>query len=124
MFMQPIENTKRPYYSKAKKIQILNELNDGGITHTELARRHGIHPVTLFKWKREMTTSDDSEPEKQPDYQELLRELESLKKENNHLKKAIGEIAVEKLILKTANDIYRRESLKKKFLLQKKSSKK
>lgn len=121
--MQPIENTKRPYYSKNRKIQILNELSDGGITHSELARRHGIHPVTLFKWKREMSTFNP-EPESQPDYQALLQELESLKKENNHLKKAIGEIAVEKLILKTANDIYKRESLKKKFLSPKKLFKK
>lgn len=53
--MQTIETTKRQYRTKTQKIQLLNELESGGMTISTLARRHGIHPVTIHKWKREMS---------------------------------------------------------------------
>ena len=119
--MQVPVNPKRRYYTKSKKIQILNELESGGITHTELARRHMIHPVTLYQWKRQM---GQDKPENQPDYQELLDELEKIKAENENLKKALGEVAVNNQILQTANDIYKKKQRQRQLKLQKKSSKK
>ena len=32
-----------------QKIKILNELETGDMNHSDLARKHNIHPVTLFK---------------------------------------------------------------------------
>ena len=119
--MQVSVNSKRRYYTKSKKSQILNELESGGMTHTELARRHKIHPVTLYQWKRQM---GQDKPENQPDYQELLDELEKVKAENGNLKKALGEVAVEKQILQTANDIFKKTQRKKELSSQKKSSRK
>ena len=40
-----------------------------------------------------------------PKYQSVVSELEKSKQENEYLKKALGELAVEKQILKTANEI-------------------
>ena len=40
--------------------------------------------------------------------QELLTDLEQTKKENESLKKAVGELAVEKQILQTANEILKK----------------
>jgi transposase-like protein len=115
--MQNIETTKRQYRTKAQKLQLLNELKSGGMTISTLARKHGIHPVTIHKWKREMSkdTKKDS-----IDVHELLKELEMLKQENNHLKKAVGDMAITNEILKTANDILKKNQRSKKL----KSSKK
>lgn len=103
--MQTIETTKRQYRTKTQKFQLLNELESGGMTISTLARKHGIHPVTIHKWKREMSkeTNKDS-----VDVHELLQELEKLKEENNHLKKAVGDMAITNEILKTANDVLKK----------------
>lgn len=52
------------------------------MTISTLARKHGIHPVTIHKCKREMSkdTNKDS-----IDVHELLQELKKLKQENTHL---------------------------------------
>ena len=112
---------KRKYYTRNQKINILNELNLGYITHSALARKHDIHPVTLYQWKREM---DFTKKQKDTDFSEVLNENENLKKENENLKKALAEIAVEKQILQAANDVLKSWDRKKKLKLQKKSLKK
>jgi len=119
--MQTIENSKRKYFTKQQKLKILEELKTGDMTVTNLARERGIHPITLYSWKRTMS---QDKPENQPDYQELLRELEKTKTENSHLKKAVGELAIDKQILQTANDILKKAQRKAKFKSPKKSSKK
>ena len=43
-----------------------------------------------------------------PKYQSVVSELEKSKQENEYLKKALGELAVEKQILKTANEIFKK----------------
>jgi len=103
--MQAAETTKRQYRTKFQKLQLLNELDSGGMTISILARKHGIHPVTIHKWKREMTqeTKKDS-----VDIKEILQELEKLKEENNHLKKAVGNMAINNEILQTANEVLKK----------------
>ena len=119
--MQVTENRKRRYFTKQQKLKILEDLKTGGMTISALARERGIHPITLYSWKRTMT---QDKPENQPDYQELLEELERVKKENNHLKKAVGELAIDKQILQTANDILKKAQRKGKLKSPKKVSKK
>lgn len=103
--MQTTESTKRQYRTRNQKIQLLNELESGGMTISTLARRHGIHPVTIHKWKRDMSkeTKKDS-----IDVHELLQELEKLKEENSHLKKAVGNMAITNEILQTAVDVLKK----------------
>ena len=86
--MQTTETTRRAYRTKSQKIQLLNELQSGGMTISTLARKYGIHPVTIHKWKRDMSqeTKKDS-----VDVHEILQELEKLKEENNH-KKSCGQL--------------------------------
>ena len=119
--MQTTETPKRKYYTKQQKLKILEELKTGGMTVTSLARQRGIHPITLYSWKRTMT---QDKPENQPDYQEILSENEKLKKELENYKKAIGELAVDKQILKVANDVLKKNIREQKSKLRKKSSKK
>lgn len=119
--MQTTETPKRKYFTKQQKLKILEELKTGDMTVTSLARQRGIHPITLYSWKRTMT---QDKPENHPDYQELLKELEQTKKENDHLKKAVGELAVDKQILKVANDVLKKSVREQKLKSRNKSSKK
>ena len=59
-----------------------------------------------------------------PDYQHVVSELEKTKKENEQLKKALGELVVEKQILQTSNEILKKRQMKKMFVSQKKSLRK
>jgi len=118
--MQDTEISKRNYFTKDAKLKILEDLKSNGMTITNLARKHGIHPVTVHKWKREMgkkveTTSTD--------IQELLSEIEKVKQENDNLKKALADVAVEKQILKIANDVLKKNQRSERFNSPKKSSK-
>jgi len=103
--MQTTETTKRQYRTKSQKLQLLNELDSGGMNISTLARKHGIHPVTIHKWKREMVqeTKKDS-----VDINEILQELEKVKEENNNLKKAVGNMAITNEILQAANDVLKK----------------
>ncbi len=103
--MQATEITRRTYRTKNQKIQLLNELQSGGMTISILARKHGIHPMTIHKWKRDMSQETKKES---IDVHEILQELEKLKKENTHLKKAVGNLAITNEILKTANDVLKK----------------
>jgi transposase-like protein len=115
--MQTIETTKRHYRTKTQKLQLLNELESGDMTISNLARKHGIHPVTIHKWKREMSkeTKKDS-----IDVNELLQELEKLKEENGHLKKAVGNMAITNEILQTAVDVLKKNQRSEKLKSPKK----
>jgi transposase-like protein len=74
----------RRRFSRDQKEQILREHAEQGIPISQLARKNGIHAVTVYQWKRLMKQDDDSVT---PDnIRELLLEIKSLKSENNHLK--------------------------------------
>ena len=118
--MQSTENSKRNYFNKAAKSKILEELRTSGMTVTNLARKHGIHPITVYKWKREMGKKIEKLP---TNIQELLDENERVKCENENLKKALADVAVEKQILKVANDILKKNQFSEKYSSPKKSSK-
>ena len=120
--MQATEISKRKYFTKAQKRSILDELNSNGMTISVLARKHDIHPVTVHKWKREMGTI--KKDESSIDISKLLEELEKSKQENENLKKALADVAVEKQILQTANEILKKKQIQQQLNSQKKQSKK
>ena len=47
-----------------------------------------------------------------PKYKSVVSELEKTKQENEHLKKALGELAVERQILRSANEILKKTAQK------------
>ena len=103
--MKTIEITRRKYFTKQRKLEILQELHTSQLTISALARKHDIHPVTVHKWKREMTSTKENHS---IDISEMLAEIERLKSENSNLKKAVGELAVDNQILQAANDIFKK----------------
>lgn len=44
--------TTRRSWSKAQKNAIVAEIDAGGATLSEVARRHGIHSSLLFRWRK------------------------------------------------------------------------
>ncbi len=121
--MHNTENPKRPYYRREGKIRILNELSSGGMTISILARKHGIHPVTVHRWKREMNLSKKPN-ENDPNINEVLKEMEEVKQENENLKKALGDLSVQNQVFKTANEILKKKYRQKQLNSLKKSSRK
>jgi transposase-like protein len=116
--MQVIEKTKRKHFTKDQRQLILNELDCGAMTIAGLARKHGIHPVTIHQWKRSMPNK--SKPKTREDYQEVLVENEALKKEIDHLKKAIADIAIDNQITKAHNDVLKKRQRETRSKKQKK----
>ena len=119
-----MENTPkrtRRSFTKAKKMEILREISSGSISLSNLARKHDIHPVTIYSWKR--TLRETMKKPEEADIAEILKENERLKLEVSALKETVSDLAVGKRILECSNDILMRDKLKKKLLMQKKSSK-
>ena len=114
--MNFIGKPTRNYFTKNQKLQILQELDAGGITHSDLARKHGIHPVTIHKWKRTMKSEKHDEVDIQAIRQEYLETLE----ENKMLKKALANMALKNEILQTANDVLKKVQMKDKLKWSKK----
>ena len=73
------------------------ELDLGVISQAELARKHDLHPITIYNWKR--TMKKDEPKKSEANISELLEELEKAKGENENLKKALGEIVVETIYM-------------------------
>jgi transposase-like protein len=103
-------------------MEILRELESSGLSLSDLARKHDIHPVTVHLWKR--TLRENMKKPEGIDIAELLKENERLKLENSALKETVSDLAVGKRILECSNELLKRDQLKKKLLMQKKSSKK
>jgi transposase-like protein len=120
-----VENTRkhrRKTFSKATKMEILREISSGAVSLSDLARKHDIHPVTIYSWKRSLRETM-KKPEDVADLAEILKENERLKLEVSALKETVSDLAVGKRILECSLDIYKRDQLKKKLLTPTKSSK-
>ena len=109
---------KRKYFTKAQKISILNELTISGISLSELSRKYQISTVVLYRWRKRMEKEIIASS---PKHQCLVSELEKTKRENEHLKRALGELVVEKQILKAANEILKKRQIKGMSISQRKS---
>jgi len=112
---------RRRSFTKAKKIEILREVSSGVSTLSDLARKHDIHPVTIYSWKRNLRELM-KKPE-EADIAAILAENEKLKLKVSALEETVSDLAVRKRILECSNDIYKRDALKKKLSTQKTSSK-
>ena len=113
---------KRKYFTKEQKKKIPVELDLGVTCQAELARKHDLHPITIYNWKR--TMKKDEPKKSEANISELLEELEKAKGENENLKKALGEIVVENQILKTANNVLKKTEMGEKFKQRRKLSRK
>jgi transposase-like protein len=110
---------RRRYFSRQQKEAILKENQDHGVPIAQLARKNGIHAVTIYQWKRNMKQDDDLlTPEK---IRELLLENSKLKSENMHLKIKVADLSVTNDILTDAIEISKKRALLKQAELAAKS---
>ena len=107
--LSSIYSRPRTYLTNSQKLMILRENRDDGVPISILARKHGIHPITIYQWKKKM---DQDENELSIDkIKEILLENERLKKENKNLKIKVADLSIDTEILKDALDIVKKKSL-------------
>jgi len=79
-------------YSEAQVFRILKEVDDG-YPVVDTARKHGVSPATIHRWKSKyggMTLSE-------------LKRLKALEEENARLKRIIAQQALDNELLKEIN---------------------
>ena len=100
---------KRRTFTKEKKLAILKQAEEQGVTAT--LEEHGIYPATYYSWKRkyQQMGRQGFEHGMTPKHLKRIRELE---KENKHLK--------ELLIKRELEGKLKGDLLEKKFALERK----
>ncbi len=96
-------NRKR--VTKSQKFNILSDHIEKGTPISELARVHGISPVTIYQWKRKMA----DKPQNELEVDDVLKELNQLKKEKDQLLKALGQSQVDNQCLKDIVDFLKKK---------------
>jgi transposase-like protein len=104
-----------------EKRAILEEHFNLGLSLSVLSRKHQIHPVTLYSWKRSLSMTDKPTNSKD-NIEEILAEMERLKKENKYLSKAVSTLTIDKAILTDAIEILKKKSQQRALLKQQKKS--
>ena len=118
-----MENTsnRRKHFTQAKKQLIINEHYSSEISIPVLARKYGIHAITLYNWKRQMTHRKEESTIDLEYVQKLIEENDKLKAENRNLKAKVGDLAIKNDILKDGLEIVKKKALLKALQPPKKS---
>ena len=77
-------------FTKDQKSSILSEHFEEGVSISKLSRKHQVSVHTIYKWRNAMKTQDE-DIEISLDTEQLLGEIEQLKKENSRLKHTVVE---------------------------------
>jgi transposase-like protein len=109
---------KRRRFSEEQKIQILEENRVKGVPISVLARVHGINAVTLYQWKRAMR----NKPESQIDVEDLLKQIDQLKKDKDKLLKKVGESTLREEVALDIVEFYKKKILEQELIERKSSS--
>ena len=112
---------KRKHFTQEKKRSIINEHYSQGISFPVLARKYGVHAITLYSWKRQMNHKKDESPINAEYIQKLIEENDKLKAENQNLKAKVGELAIKNDILKDGLEIVQKKAILKALQPPKKS---
>ena len=116
-----IMSSRRKHFTQEKKQTIINEHKTSGIPLTVLARKYGVHVITLHNWKRQMNTKKDQSPIDIEYIQKLISEVEELRAENEKLKAKVGDLSIKNDILKDGLEIVQKKALLKALQPPKKS---
>lgn len=98
-------NRKR--ITRDQKFNILTDHLEKGTPISELARIHGIHPVTIYQWKRAM----NDKPKESVNLEQILQELNDLRKKNKQLTKALGELSLDNQCLQDINEFLKKKQM-------------
>ena len=107
-------------FTKDQKFHILSEHLEKGLSISELARKYQVSAHSIYKWRNVM--KEQNEDKKiSLDTEQLLNEIEQLKKENSCLKHTVAEQAVDISTLKQWNDFIKKKLREEKLNSQKNS---
>ena len=114
-------SNKRKHFTQEKKKSIVKEHYSQRISIPVLARKYGVHAITLYSWKRQMKHKKDESPINAEYIQKLIEENDKLKAENQNLKAKVGELAIKNDILKDGLEIVQKKAILKALQPPKKS---
>ncbi len=114
-------SNRRKHFTQEKKQLIIKEHYSQGISIPVLARKYGVHAITLYSWKRQMNHKKDESPINVEYIQKLIEENDKLKVENQNLKAKVGELAIKNDILKDGLEIVQKKAILKALQPPKKS---
>lgn len=89
----------RRILSSVQKASIVEDWESSGLSCPEFCRRHGLIASQLYKWRSDAKTGAIMSIKNEGDLHSKA-ELEMLRKENEELKKALGESTLDIKILK------------------------
>lgn len=113
--------SKRKVFTREKKQQIVKEHYSQGISIPVLARKYGVHAITLYSWKRQMN-SKKTDTQIDPEFiQKLIEENDRLKNENKDLMAKVGKLTIKNDILKDGLEIAQKKAILKELQSPKKS---
>lgn len=84
---------RKSRFSDEQIVAIVRESEREGVTVEQCAKKHGITPTTLFRWRKRFGGLDASQ----------AAELRRLQHENARLKKLVADLTVDVDILKEVN---------------------
>lgn len=114
-------SSRRQFFSLEKKQSIIKEHYSEGISIPVLARKYGVHAITLYNWKRQMKHKKNEEPINPEFIQNLIAENDRLKTENQTLKAKVGDLTIKNDILKDGLEIVQKKAILKALQPPKKS---
>lgn len=116
-----VASSRRKYFTQEKKELIVNEHYSTGISLPVLARKYGVHAMSLYNWKRQMKDKKDESAISPEFFRKLIEENDRLKSENKNLKAKIGDLAIKNDILKDGMEIVQKKAALKALQPPKKS---
>ena len=116
-----VTSNKRKHFTQQKKQFIVNEHYSSGISIPVLARKYGVHAITLYSWKRQMMHKKDESPINTEYIQKLIEENDKLKSEVQTLKAKVGDLTIKNDILKDGLEIVQKKAILKALQPPKKS---
>ena len=116
-----VTSNRRKYFTQEKKELIVNEHYSTGISLPVLARKYGVHAMSLYNWKRQMKDKKDESAISPEFIRKLIEENDRLNNENKNLKAKIGDLAIKNDILKDGMEIVQKKAALKALQPPKKS---
>ena len=106
-------------FTKEERSSILSEHLKEGVSISELSRKYQVSAHSIYNWRNAM--KKEEEKEISLDVEELLKEIEQLKRENSRLKHTVAEQALDLSTLKQWNDFIKKKLREEKLSSQKSS---
>mgnify|MGYP003682288521 CR=1 FL=1 len=101
----------RKFYTSEQKSYIVNEWGLSGLSCPEFCRRHGLIASQIYKWRNDAKRGAVMSIKNNGEISSKV-ELDVLRKENEELKKALGESAFNITILKKKLELDRQKNKK------------